>query len=532
MAHPLFGPEIRFALDKDDAEGMATFCQAVHPATAAETLEGEFTPEEIWRFLQQAPVESQAEIFSYFPLELQEDLVLTAGRLPMARLIQDMSPDDRADLLRRLDPKVTDQLVRLVDEADRREIAALASHDEDTVGALMTPDYAWLPKGLRVEEALERLRLQAPDRETIYYVYILDDHRRILGVVTLRDLILAPRSALIDDLMETRIQTVLVDDDREKVSQILAKYDLIAVPVVDHTGALVGIVTHDDVMDAVVTAATEEVHRMGAVDPVDENYLDASFVTVWRKRAVWLSCLFVAELFTFTALASFEDEIARVVVLSLFVPLVISTGGNSGSQAATLITRAMALGQVRMSDWLRVLRHELVMGLALGLTLGLIGYGRAFFTSESLRSASPPRTEEFVVLLPKGSPHLEFHTNGHVHLPTDARQELKGASSMILLPPEMPVPEPETLPGGELVYHFPANCTFPRDPISLPRLAIVVGLSVASICIWGTLVGSMLPLLFKSINVDPGIASSPFVATFVDVTGIILYFTIAQAFLV
>ena len=189
MAHPLFGPEIRFALDKDDAEGMATFCQAVHPATAAETLEGEFTPEEIWRFLQQAPIDSQAEIFSYFPPELQEELVLTAGRLPMARLIQDMSPDDRADLLRRLDPKVSEQLVRLVVEVGRREIAALASHDEDTVGALMTPDYAWLPKGLRVEEALERLRLQAPDRETIYYVYILDDARRILGVVTLRDLI-------------------------------------------------------------------------------------------------------------------------------------------------------------------------------------------------------------------------------------------------------------------------------------------------------------------------------------------------------
>ncbi len=531
MAHPLFGPEIRFALDKDDAEGMATFCQAVHPATAAETLEGEFTPEEIWRFLQQAPIDSQAEIFSYFPPELQEELVLTAGRLPMARLIQDMSPDDRADLLRRLDPKVTEQLVRLVDEAGRREIAALASHDEDTVGALMTPDYAWLPKGLRVEEALERLRLQAPDRETIYYVYILDDARRILGVVTLRDLILAPRSALVDDLMESRIQCVLVDEDREKVSLVLARYDLIAVPVVDHMGALVGIVTHDDVMDAVVSAATEDAHRMGGVDPVEENYLDASFLTVWRSRAVWLSCLFVAELFTFTALASFEDEIARVVVLSLFVPLVISTGGNSGSQAATLITRAMALGEVRLSDWARVLRHELVMGLALGLTLGLIGYGRAFFTSEGLRSASPPRVEPFDVLLPKGSSHLEFHTNGHVQLPLNAKQELTGGTSLVMLPAEKTVPEPEVLPDGGLVYHFPSNCTFPRDPISLPRLAMVVGFSVAAICIWGTLVGSMLPILFRAIHVDPGIASSPFVATFVDVTGIILYFNIAQVLL-
>ena len=530
MAHPLFGPEIRFALDKDDAEGMATFCQAVHPATASETLEGEFTPEEIWRFLQQAPVATQAEIFSYFPPELQEELVLTAGRLPMARLIQDMSPDDRADLLRRLDPKVTDQLVRLVDEVDRREIAALAKHAEDTVGALMTPDYAWLPKGLTVDEALERLRLQAPDRETIYYVYILDDARRILGMVTLRDLILAPRSAPIDDVMETRIQCVQVGDDRENVSQVLARYDLIAVPVVDRMGALVGIVTHDDVMDAVVSAATEDVHRMGGMDPVEENYLEAPFLMVWRKRAVWLSCLFVAELFTFSALSAYEDAIAKVVVLSLFVPLCISTGGNSGSQAATLITRAMALGQVGVLDWARVLRHEMLMGLALGMTLGLIGFGRAFFTSEDLLYSSTPRHEAFEVILPKGSQRLEFHSNGNVQLPENSRQELRG-SSKVLLPRDEAVPEPEEAEGGGWIYKFPKHCTFPQNPVSLGRLAIVIGLAVSAICIWGTLVGSMLPIFFRTVGVDPGIASSPFVATFVDVTGIILYFNIAQIFL-
>ncbi|NBU75938.1 MAG: magnesium transporter [Planctomycetes bacterium] len=527
MSHPLFGPEVRLALDKDDAEAMSTFCDAVHPATAAETLEGEFSSDEIWNFLQRAPVSTRAEIFSYFPPDLQVELAEHAGRAPVARLIEAMSPDDRNDLLRRLDPVVSDQLIRLVDEADRREIAALASHGENTAGALMTPDYAWLPAGLRVEEALDRLRLQAPDRETIYYIYIVDDQRRILGVATLRDLILAARQALLDDIMETRVETVNVDDDREIVSQTLARYDLIAVPVVDDAGRLVGIVTHDDAMDALVSAATEDAHRMGGVDPVDENYLEASFAMIWRKRAVWLSCLFIAELFTFTALAAFEDAIAEVVVLSLFVPLCISTGGNSGSQAATLITRAMALGQTRPSEWARVLRHELLMGLALGLTLGAMGFCRAFVTSESVRSASAPRPEKFRVVLPAGSSRLEFQADGTVVLPADALQEVHGHSH-VKLPADASIPQAESRNNGELTYDFPGRCTFPREPVSLVGLAVVISISVSVICIWGTLVGSMLPLLFRVINIDPGVASSPFVATFVDVTGIIIFFSVAK----
>lgn len=530
MSHPLFGPEVRQALDKNDEEAMATFCEAVHPATAAETLEGEFTSEEIWNFLQGAPVFRRAEIFSYFSPDLQVGLAEHSGRAPVARLVEAMSPDDRNHLLRRLDPAVSDQLLRLVDEADRREIAALASHGENTAGAIMTPDYAWLPGGLTVEEALERLRLQAPDRETIYYIYIVDDQRRILGVATLRELILADRRALLDNVMETRVETVQADDDREAVAQTLARYDLIAVPVVDAGGRLVGIVTHDDAVDAIVSAATEDAHRMGGVDPLEENYLETPFTTVWRKRAIWLSCLFVAELFTFTALAAFEDAIAEVVVLSLFVPLCISTGGNSGSQAATLITRALALGQAKPSEWARVLRHELLMGLALGVTLGAMGFGRAFLTSADVRSTSAPRPESFRVVLPPGATKLEFKSDGSVELPSDSLQEVHGHSH-VLLPPHAGIPEPETLPDGRVTYHFPSRCTFPREPVSLLGLAFVISISVAGICVWGTLVGSMLPLIFKVINIDPGIASSPFVATFVDVTGIIIFFSVAKAIL-
>ena len=225
-------------------------------------------------------------------------------------------------------------------------------------------------------------------------------------------------------------------------------------PVVDDQNRIIGIVTHDDVLDVLVEEATEDALLMAGVGTMEENYLEAPFTTVWRKRSMWLSCLFVAELFTFTALTQYEDAIASVIALSLFVPLCISTGGNSGSQAATLITRAMALGQITPAMWWRVLRHELLMGLALGLTLGTIGFVRASLT-----------------------PHAV----------------LGNADRWML--------------------------------------AAVIGQSVAGICLWGTIVGSMLPLVFHKLGFDPGYASSPFVATFVDVTGIVIYFSIAHVYL-
>jgi magnesium transporter len=372
----------------------------------------------------------------------------------MARLVEQMSHDDRADLLRRLKPQVAEELLRLVDEADRRDIATLVRHEENTAGALMTTDYAWLPDHITAAEALDRLRLQAPDRETIYYVYVVDAQRRLLGVLSLRDLILAPRQALIRDIMDTEVVTVPARDDREHVAQELARYDLLAIPVVDDDGRLVGIVTHDDVMDVVVEEATEDVHRLGAVGPLEESYLDTNFVKLWRNRAFWLSCLFIAETLTIQAMAHYEEAMAELVLLTLFVPLCISIGGNSGSQAVTLITRALAVGHVTVGDWLRVLRHELMMGVVLGLTLGLIGF---FCVSVQLAVT------------------------------------------------------------GEASDSW--------------KVGLVVAQAVAAICMWGTLVGSLLPLVFKRLGIDPGIASSPFVATFVDVTGIVIYFTIATVYL-
>jgi magnesium transporter len=451
MAHPLFGPEVRMMLQENDHAGMKALCETLHPATVAEALSEDFEVDEIWRFLQQSDIKTQAAIFEYFPIDWQVKMVEGTGQQHVAKLIEQMSHDDRVDLLRRLMPRVAESLLRLVDEADRRDIATLVKYEENTAGALMTTDYAWLPDHITVTEALDRLRLQAPKSETIYYVYILNDQRKLLGVVSLRDLILAPRYTRVVDLMEREVITVRVGDDREQVAQEMARYDLLALPVVDDEDRLVGIVTHDDVMDVVVQEATEDVQRMGGVGTMVENYLEAPFATVWRKRAGWLSCLFIAGLLTVFAMSGFQNQIQELAVLSVFIPLCIGTGGNSGSQAATLITRALAVGQVTAGEWFRVLRHELLMGIALGITLGIIGFGI-------------------------------------------------GA----LMPAEMK-----------------------SDHIDGWRLGMVVALAVSVICLWGTLVGSMLPLGFRALGVDPAFASSPFVAMFVDVTGIVIYFTIA-----
>lgn len=542
MSDPLFTPEARLLLEKDDRHSMEAFCETLHPATVAEALTDTFTVEQIWSFLRSTSSEHQASIFAYFPPEMQMQLVEEGlGRDQIAQMIEEMSSDDRAELMRHLPDPVRESLLRLVDEADRKDIAKLIEYPENSAGALMTTDYAWLPANITVGDALDRLRLMAPDTETIYYVYIVDEQRRLIGVVSLRDLILASRRAILSDLMATRVFSVRDTDDREEVAQIFAEYDLLAMPVVDAEHRLVGIITSDDVVDVVVSEATEDVHRMGAVGPLAQGYLQTNFFRLWGNRAFWLSCLFGAELFTFTALSHFEDAIAEVVVLSLFVPLCISTGGNSGSQAATLITRSLALGQIQPANWFRVLRHEIAMGVVLGLTLGVIGFVRASMTPESVRSSSPPRREAFSVAVDQpldARPITQRTWWGHeysqvrVSLPPSVGQTLTRDEPVTIdLPENIDLPDPQRDAQGRFLYHFPARCTIQQPPVPRWGLAWVIGLSVGAICLWGTLMGSMLPLIFRRLGIDPGIASSPFVATFVDVTGIVIYFSIARAIL-
>jgi magnesium transporter len=457
MSNTLYLPELREMLAENDTAGLKEFCTALHPARTAEFME-RLTAQEAWAVLQHAELPLRVETFGFFDHQKQIDILETLDRAAVAQFVGSLPPDDRVDLLHDVRPEVVEELMPLIPTDERRDIQRLSAYPEDTAGAVMTTQFARLSEDLPVGQALKEIGQQAEELETIYYLYVVDEEDHLRGLVSARQLLSAigRPDTPIGDLMERDLVTVNVADDQEEVADKVAHYNLLAIPVVDDEHHMLGIITHDDVIDVVVDEATEDAYRMAGVVPMVENYLDAKFVTIWRKRAVWLSCLFIAELFTFTALARFQRAIAAVVALSFFVPLCISTGGNSGSQAATLITRALAVGQVSIRDWWRVLRHELAMGLALGLTLGAVGFVRA--------AVFPP---------------------------------------------------PENLLGEANRW----------------QLALVISQAVAAICLWGTLIGSMLPLLLKRLGVDPGFASSPFVATFVDVTGIVIYFSIAQAYL-
>lgn len=534
MPHPLFGPEVKDLLATKSVAGLKAFAETLNPTTVAETLSGDaFTVEQVWEVLSAADPRRAALVFEYFPPEWQVKLAEGAGRQQMARLIELMSHDDRVDLLRRLPKEVADALLRLVDEADRRDIASLSKYGENTVGAIMTSDYAWLPADLTAQQAINRLRVQAPDRETIYYVYIVDEPtRRMLGILSLRTLILAAPGTPVRRLMlDTDIVTLRAGEDQEQAAETFRKYGLIAIPVLDADGRLVGIVTHDDIVEVMSQEATEDLQRQAAVGPFRGTYLGTGFFTVWRKRAGWLCLLFAAELMTFTVMAGFEETLAAVLVLSLFVPLCISTGGNSGSQAATIITRELALGHIRVRDWWRVLRHEILVGAVLGVTLGVIGFFRGAFTSEDLRSAKRELESPMQVAVPTGQ-ELARDADGRYVIPEGTPVAVREPVKRRTLADPPAGAEPATAAeGGGVVYTFPKETVTRTETVGRWQFAVVIALSVAFICLWGTLIGSMLPLGFHQVGFDPALASSPFVATFVDVTGIAAYFSIATLLL-
>jgi magnesium transporter len=531
MINTLYLPELREMLETGDLESLREFCTALHPARTAEFMEG-LTAAEAWAVLQVADPQTRVEIFGFLEEERQVEIVEMCDLDAVSQLIADMPPDDRVDLLNKVDAAVVQEVLPLIPPEERRDILRLQAYPEGTAGSVMTTDVARLPETLTVREALEEIGRQAEDLETVYYIYIVDDQNHLRGLVSARQLVihLGKPNMLISELMERDLVTVEATDDREAVAAKVAEYDFLAIPVVDHEQHLVGIITHDDVIDVFREEATEDALRMGAVGAMTENYLEAPFRTIWRKRSAWLACLFIAELFTFTALAYFENAIAAVLVLSLFVPLCISTGGNSGSQAATLITRAMALGQVGPREWWRVLRHELLMGVALGLTLGVIGFFRGITTPQSLLDSTEHLDVATEVMLPNGAEIAP--TQSGVTLPVGAqvlRTKLQ-QPAIVSTPGGSKVELVETLKNSS-IFRLPAQSNI-RYPSNIRwQLAFVIAQSVAAICLWGTLVGSMLPLLFRAIGFDPGYASSPFVATFVDVTGIVIYFTIAHAWL-
>jgi magnesium transporter len=367
-----------------------------------------------------------------------------------------LPPDDAADLIQEAPPEERERLLGLLDETTRTEVAALLAYAEDEAGGLMNPRFARVRPDMTVDEALSYLKRQARDRaETIYYVYVLDEAQHLLGVVSLRQLFQSPPHKRVREVMQTDLVTVGEDQDQESVSRVFAEHDLGAIPVVDAEGRMKGIVTVDDIVDVVQEEATEDIQKIGGTAALEAPYMEVGFWPMIKKRGGWLAALFVGEMLTASAMAHFEDEIARAVVLALFVPLIISSGGNSGSQASTLVIRAMALGEVRLRDWWRVIRREILSGLALGALLGAIGFTRVIVWEQI------------------------FH------------------------------------PYGE--HYF--------------RIALTVSASLVGVVTFGTLSGSLLPFVLRRLRLDPASASAPFVATLVDVTGLVIYFTVASVVL-
>ncbi|WP_428304106.1 magnesium transporter [Lacipirellula sp.] len=375
MINTLLLPELREMLAANDVAGLEDFCTAMHPARAAEFMEG-LTPAEIWAVLQAAQPAERVEIFEYLDEERQVEILETAAPEETSQVIASMAPDDRVDLLKLVDPAAVERLLPLVPTEERRDIHRLSLYPEGTAGSLMTTNVAHLPETVTVGEALEEIALQTKNHETIYYIYIVDADKHLRGLITARQLLmhLGTPEELVADLMQRDLVTVEATDDQEVVASKVADYNFMAIPVVDHEHHLVGIITHDDVIDVLREEAEEDAYRAGAIAPLQETYLNTPIHTLSWKRGMWLSALLAASFLTVYALQSFHETLDAVKWLPLFLPLIVSCGGNSGGQSATLIITSLTGGDLTLKDWWRVLRRELLMGLLLGAWLGAIAY--------------------------------------------------------------------------------------------------------------------------------------------------------------
>lgn len=375
MLNTLYLPELREMLAANDTAGLQEFCTALHPGRTAEFMEG-LTPTEAWQVLQATDEATRVQIFGFLPEDVQTEIVEISDPKEVSELIAEMPPDDRVDLLKNVDPAVVETTLPLVPIEERRDILRLRAYPEGTAGSVMTTEVAKLPESLTVRAALEELSRQAEDLETIYYIYIVDEENHLRGVVGARQLVrnLGKTQVRLADLMETNLVTVEATDDQEHVAEKVADFDFLAIPVINHENQLVGIITHDDVMDVLREEAEEDAYRAAAVEPLEDSYLQTSVLSLAWKRGIWLFILFTAALATAFALRRYEQVIDQVPWLVFFIPLIMSSGGNSGGQSATLIIRALSNKDVSLADTKTIIYREFQTGLLLGGALALLGY--------------------------------------------------------------------------------------------------------------------------------------------------------------
>ena len=413
-------------------------------------------PENEATIIDNMTVHRAVSVFKILDINQQKDIIKELPARKTAKILNELPPDDRTDFLEELPKAAIRDLIKLLDPEERKITLSLLGYPEDSVGRLMTPDYVYVYPHYTVSQVLDNIRKYGKNSETIDVIYIIDEKGGLIDDIRIRDLLLAKPDDIISDIIDGRFVALNVYDDQEHANQVFKMNNRTAIPVVDDNDVLLGIVTIDDILWVTNEEFSEDMQKMGGMEALNEPYLDISIFKLFKKRITWLVVLFIGELFTATAMGYFEDELAKVLVLASFIPLILSTGGNSGSQSSTLIIQAMSVGEITIADWWKILRREVLSGVLLGVLLGILGFFRV--------------------------------TMWHMIMP------------------------------GFYGVHW-------------LLIAITIGFTILGVVIWGTITGSMLPIVLKRLGADPAVSSAPFVATLVDVTAILIYFSLAYLFL-
>lgn len=446
-------PEVEELIREGQYADLRDALAAIHPADVADII-AEIEPEKAavaFRFLQR---DDAAAAFAYLTPERQETLIAQLGNEGAARVVEAMRPDDRARFVDELPEEVAQRVMASLSPEERKATQSILGYPEGTVGRLMTPDYVRVRPQWSVAQALDHIRRWGRDAETIAYIYVIDNEGRLIDDMRLRSLLLANPEETVESEMNRSFVKLQASDPQEEAVRTMARYDRFALPVVDSRGVLIGIVTSDDVADVAQAEATEDIQKMGGVSALEAPYMQAGHVEMFKKRGVWLAALFVGQTITILVLGGFQKRLETAAVIVLFMPLVMSCGGNSGSQAATLVTRALALGEIAPIDWWRIIRKEFLTALMLGGSLAFMGWACV----------------EFFALV--------------------------------------------------RVARF-------EEPVHAQRMAATVAVAIFTVVMWGTSLGSLLPLLLRRAKLDPATASSPMVATLMDASGTLIYLGIA-----
>lgn len=410
-------------------------------------LINDYTEQEAY-IITHMSVHRAASVFKILDLSAQKQIIHELPPFKTAELLNTLSPDDRTDFLEELPSNAVRELIKLLDPEERKTTLSLLGYPEDSIGRLMTPDYVYVYPQNTVEEVFATIRKHGKDSETINVIYVINEKGELLDDIRIRDFILSQPHKKVADLMDNRVTSLNAYDDQEKASEVFKMENRVALPVVSNSNKLLGIVTIDDILWVAEEEFSEDMQKIGGTEALDQPYLEVPLKKLYKKRIVWLLILFVGETLTIAAMSNFQETLEQVLVLSTFIPLIISSGGNSGSQAATLIIQAMALGEVEIKDWWRIASREIISGFLMGATLGVMGF---------------------------------FIVYGGYHL------------------------------FGLFGEHF-------------IRIGFAIGTAIIGVVMWGTIMGSMLPLLLKKLGADPAASSTPFIATLVDVTGLLIYF--------